>query len=157
MMSTYNRRNTHDVTFHLKEDLNAQTDILTITFNASDVRDGAWRSFAFPPISDSAGRSFYFYLESPESEPGNAVSVMGRNDDRYPWGQGFINGHPTPGDMTFRIFYRMSLEQKINWVLESLAANKPSVWGNENFYVLLAVLYALLLGALLWQASDVNQ
>lgn len=157
MMSTYGRRNTHDVIFHLKEGLDAQTDILSITFNASDVRDERWQSFTFPPIPDSAGRSFYFYLESPASELGNAVSVMGRNDDLYPGGQGFINNHPTPGDMTFRIFYRMSLKQKTNWVLESLSAHKPSVWGSKKFYTLLAILYVLLLGTLLWQISDVNQ
>lgn len=153
VMSTYGRRNTHNVIFHLKEDVASQTDLVSITLNANDVRDEAWQSFSFPPMPDSAGKSFYFYLESPESEPGNAVTVMGREGNPYPGGQAFVSGQPVPGDMAFRVNYAISWQQKIELVLEGLTANKPSIWGSRCFYILLAVLYVILLGALLWQIS----
>jgi hypothetical protein len=156
MMSTYGRHNTHDVVFHLKEDLTFQADLVSMTFSASQVRDKTWQSFTFPPISDSAGRSFYFFLESPTSEPGNAVTVMGKEGDPYLSGQGFINHHPASADMAFRIYHRMTMGQKVNMVLESLAANKPSIWGKGIFYLTLAVLYILLLGTLLYKTGSVE-
>ena len=155
VMSTYGRRNTHDVIFHLKEDMASPTDLVSITLNASKVRDQAWQSFTFPPISDSAGKAYYFYLESPESEPGDAVTVMGREGDPYPEGQAFVNGQPAPGDMAFRAIYKITWQQKIDLVLEGLTANKPSILGSRGFYILITALYVILLGALLWHISGV--
>lgn len=156
VMSTYGRRNTRDVVFHLKEGLDIRADVASVTFNAGDVGDEAWQSFTFPALSDSAGQAYYFYFESPESEPGDAVSVMGREGDPYASGQAYINGQPFPGDMAFRVYYRMSPRQKIDVVLSSLAANKPSLWGSKYPYMLLVAVYVLLLGALLWQIKDPN-
>ncbi len=41
-------------------------------------------------------------------------------------------------------------------VLESLAANKPSIWGRGSFYLTLSVLYILLLGTLLYKTGSVE-
>jgi hypothetical protein len=153
VMSTYDRRNTKDVIFHLKQNLDAQADIVSITLDATDVRDKAWQSFIFPPLSDSMGQSYYLYLESPESEPGDAMTVMGRDGDPYPSGQGYINHHPVAADMAFRVYYKVDPIQKINIVLESLAANKPTLWGSKAFYMFLAAVYVLLVGALIWEIS----
>jgi hypothetical protein len=153
VMSTYDRRNTKDVIFHLKQNLDAQTDIFSITLDAGDVKDKAWQSFTFVPLSDSMGQLYYLYLESPESERGDAITVMGREGDPYPSGQGYINDQPFPGDMAFRVYYKVNPIQKVNMVLESLAAKKPTVWGSKNLYIFLVALYVLLLGALLWQIN----
>lgn len=153
VMSTTGRRSTQDVLFHLKQSLDAQADVVRITFNASDVRDEAWQSFTFPPLSDSMGQLYYLYLESPESEPGSAVTVMGREGDPYPSGQGYINEHPVAGDMAFRVYYKVNPVQKINIVLESLAANKPTLLGSKYLYILLVAVYVLLVGALIWGIS----
>ncbi len=153
VMSTYGRRNTKDVVFRLKEGLTAQPDMVSLQFNASKVIDEAWYSFVFPPISDSIGKEFYFYLESPASEPGNAITVMGQEGDPYSDGQAFINGQPAPGDVAFRAHYRTTGQQKADLILKGLTANKPSVFGDPNYYIILAVAYVLLLGALLWQIS----
>ena len=154
VMSTYGRRNTQSVVFHLKEGLDAEVDIVTMPFDASDVRDEAWRSFIFPPLPDSAGQWYYLYLESPESEPGNAITVMGREGDPYLSGQGYINDHPVAADMAFRVYYKVNPVQKINIVLRSLAANKPAVWGSKYLYVFLGALYVLLVGALIWEIGS---
>lgn len=153
VVSSYGRHNNHEIIFHLKQDLDSPVDLVRATLKAGDVRDGRWHTFSFPPIPDSAGRSFYFYLESPESRPGDAITIMGREGDPYPSGQGFISGQPLLGDMAFRIYYRMTLWQKLDMVLDKLTDHKPSVWGNKHFYILLATLYVLFLGALLWQVS----
>jgi hypothetical protein len=153
VMSTYGRRNTRDVVFHLREGPDSQADVASVTFNAGDVRDEAWRSFTFPSLSGSAGKSYYFFFESRESEPDDAVTVMGREGDPYASGQAYIDGQPFPGDMAFRVYYKMTPSQKIDMMLSSLAANKPSLWGSKYAYILLASVYVLLLGALLWQIN----
>jgi hypothetical protein len=153
VMSTYGRRNTRDVVFHLREGLDSQADVASVTFNAGDVREETWRSFTFPPLSDSAGKSYYFFFESPESELDDALTVMGREGDPYASGQAYIDGQPFPGDMAFRIYYRMTPRQKIDMVLSSLAANKPSLWGSKYAYILLVSVYVLSLGTLLWQIN----
>jgi len=153
MLSADGGPNTHRVILHLRQAVNDQADILSVPLDAAAVKEGAWQSFTFPPIPDSAGRSFYFYLEAPAAQPGDALSVMGSEGDPYRWGQGFINRHPAPGDMTFRVYYQMGLAQKIGLVTARLAANKPFIWGQGGFYLVLAVGYILLLGALLWKTS----
>jgi hypothetical protein len=153
VMSTYGRRNTQSVIFHLKRGLDAKVDIVTMPFHASDVRDEAWRSFTFPPLPDSAGQWYYLYLESPKSEPGNAITVMGREGDPYPLGQAYIDSQPFPGDMAFRVYYKVNPIHKINIVLTSLAANKPAIWGSKHLYSFLVVVYVLLVAALIWEIS----
>jgi hypothetical protein len=154
MLSTDGPPNTHQVILHLRQDVNDQADILSVPLDAAAVKDGAWQSFTFPPLPDSAGRSLYFYLEAPASQPGDALSVMGSDGDPYRWGQGFINRQPASGDMTFRVYYQMGLVQKIGLVTARLAANKPAIWGRGGFDLVLVVGYVLLLGALLWKTSS---
>jgi hypothetical protein len=154
MLSADGGPNTHQVILHLREDVHDQADILSVPLDVPAVKDGAWQSFTFPPLPDSAGRSLYFYLEAPASQPGDALSVMGSDGDPYRWGQGFINRQPASGDMTFRVYYQMGLVQKIGLVTARLAANKPAIWGRGGFYLVLVVGYVLLLGALLWKTSS---
>jgi hypothetical protein len=153
MLSTDDGPNTHQVILHLRQDVNDQADVLSVPLDTAAVKEGVWRSFIFPPLPDSAGRSFYFYLEAPASQPGDALSVMGSDGDPYRWGQGFINRQPASGDMTFRVYYQMGLMQKLGLVTARLAADKPSIWGQASFYLALAAGYILLLGTLLWKTS----
>jgi hypothetical protein len=153
-MSTYDRRNTHEVVFHLKNGPDADVDVVTIPFHAGDVKDKRWRSFEFPPLPNSEGQLYYLYLESPGSKPGDAITVMGREGDPYPAGQAYVGGQPFPGDMAFRVYYSVGPVQKMDMVLSSLAANKPAVWGSEYHYAFLVVVYVLLVGALIWEIGS---
>ena len=83
-MATYARPNTREVTFYLKTAPEAPDDIFALSFNASDVEDYDYHSITFPPIQDSAGQTFFFYIESPSSVEGDAVSIWMQPRDLYP-------------------------------------------------------------------------
>lgn len=151
MMATYARQNTQDVIFHLRESPEEEVDLAKIVVNASELEDNTFWPFTLDPIRDSAGRSYYFFFESPQSVPGDAVTIWGLFEDTYPDGQGFRNHRGGAGDLSFLTYYRPSLLEKADILLDRLAANKPLFWGDRRFYLLLALLY-LSLFAFFWVA-----
>jgi hypothetical protein len=155
MLFDRGRRNTRDVTFHLRQGLDSTTDIVSITFNASAVKGRKWYTFDFPPLPDSANKIYYFYFSSPESADGDAIAVGGIQVDLYPSGEAYFGSTPARADATFRTYYSgVTLPQKAERLLERLAENKPFVWGNEYFYVFLVIGYLLLATALAWYLSS---
>jgi hypothetical protein len=154
MLFDRGRRNTHDVTFHLRPGLDSSTDIVAITFNASAVKGGEWYAFNFPPLPDSANKTYYFYFSSPDSTDSDAIAVGGIQVDLYPGGKAYFGSTPARADATFRTYYSgVTLPQKAERLLERLAENKPFLWGNKYFYVFLAIVYLVLVTALVWQLS----
>jgi hypothetical protein len=142
---TYDRKNTHDVTFYLKEWLDSPDVIYQETFNASDIRNNRWRTFEFPLIPDSAGRTFFFYFASPNSVEGDAITVGGALGDLYNGGNAYLGPVPADADMAFRTYYGLSPDEKLAILGERLVENKPSVWSDISFYLLLAGLCVLIL------------
>lgn len=151
MMATYARQNTRDVIFHLRQSPEEVVDLVEIVVIASEIEDNTFRPFTFDPIRDSAGRSYYFYLESPLSVPGDALTVWGCFEDTYPDGQGFRNHRRGAGDLAFLTHYQPSLLEKAGILLDRLAENKPLFWGDRRFYAMLGLLY-LSLFAFFWVA-----
>ncbi len=141
MMATYARQNTQDVIFHLRQSPEEEVDLAQIVINASEIEDNTLRPFIFDPIPYSAGRSYYFFFESPLSVSGDAVTVWGHFEDQYPNGQGFRNHQHSAGDLTFLSYYRPGLLEKADILLDRLAENKPLFWGDKRFYALLGLLY----------------
>lgn len=153
MLFDRGHRNTHDVTFRLREGITSSTDILSITFNASEVAGARWYRFDFPPLVDSAGKTYYFYFSSPESTDGNAIAVGGVQLDLYPDGMAYLNTTPANADLAFKTYYAaVAPAQKVEQLLERLAENKPFFWGNKYFYVFLVVVYLLLVTLFIWQS-----
>jgi hypothetical protein len=153
VLRSYNRRNTHPVTFYLKPSIDSQEVIYQESFNASEVRNNQWRTFEFSPILDSAGKSYYFYLESPDSVEGNAITVGGaQGGDFYNDGATYLTAdylgeHPTIvlADVAFRTYYGLSFKEKISILVQRMVENKPLVWGDIRFYMLLTGLYVVIL------------
>lgn len=145
MMDTFGRINTHEVVFHLRRGREAGEDIFAARFDARHVRDRGWQPFSFPPLGDPAGTTYYFFIESPDSTPGNAIAVMGREGDPYPQGAGYVKDETAPGDMAFKTYYQASAPERLDFLLDRLTADKPSVWGDGYLYIGLALLYGVLL------------
>lgn len=139
-MGNYARPNAQQVIFHLKTDPAAPDDIFRLSFNANEVQDYAYRSFVFPPIPGSAGQEFYFYIESPSSVEGDAITLWMQVRDLYPPGMMFRNGVPVGGDVRFQAYYRGSYLDKVAALLDRLVENKPSIWGKKWFYILLMII-----------------
>lgn len=151
MMATYARQNTQDVIFHLWQSPEEEVDLVEIVVKASEIEDNTFRPFIFDPIRDSAGRSYYFFFESPLSVPDDAVTIWGSFEDRYPNGQDFRNHQRGAGDLTFLTYYRPGLLERADILLDRLAENKPLFWGDRRFYALLGLLY-LSVFAFFWVA-----
>jgi hypothetical protein len=155
MLFDRGRRNTHDVTFHLREGVDASSDTFSTTFNASEIKGGGWHRFDFTPLVNSAGKVYYFYFSSPESTDGDAIAVGGVEGDLYRNGMAYLYATPANADLTFRTYYsEVPWQQKAQRLLERLAENKPSLLGNKYFYVFLVVAYLLLVTVLAWQIAS---
>ncbi len=91
-LGVFNIPHDQPVTFYLATDPSAQEILFSESFDGSLVRDYQKKSFSFPPIPDSAGRTFFFFIASPTSTPTNALTARGYIDtplDRYPAGSAF--------------------------------------------------------------------
>ena len=111
--ATYARINTSPVIFHLRSaspstsevaEAFAAMDILTITLPGPEVQNDRPTSFVFPPLRDSKDKAFYFFIESPEGTPGNAITVYVNEYDQYPAGTAYRDGQPVAGDLAFTAY-----------------------------------------------------
>jgi hypothetical protein len=73
--------------------------------NAAEMFDISHVSFDFPVIEDSLDQCYQFAFTSPESEPGNAITL--RFDRRSPYedGHAILNGEVVEGDIVFQPQY----------------------------------------------------
>lgn len=78
------RNNTHDVTLHVREDINATSDIRTVTVNATEIADSTYHDFIFDPITVSKDKTYYIFLTSLTSVPGNAITARYSEEDLAP-------------------------------------------------------------------------
>lgn len=106
LLATYTRFNNKEIVFHLQENSSTTIDLVTLRLNASKVKDNQWHEFKFPSIIDSKHKSYYFYLESPNSTQGNAITIWYNDNDVYKNGYATRNGSMINGDMAFRINYK---------------------------------------------------
>jgi hypothetical protein len=109
-LATYGRENTHEIIFELRE-AGAQDPAIHQTIQAQSIKNNAYHSFHFDPITNSLGRTYIFTLSSPGSEPGNAITAWYHTDDVYENGTIFLDEKPGKGDLRFRIYHTKSLRE----------------------------------------------
>jgi hypothetical protein len=124
-IATYMRINTHDVIFHLRSASNSTIDIATSTVNATKIADNKYRRFRFPPLIDSENKSYYFFIESPNSAPGNAITIWyNTEEDVYKAGSGYRNHEPMEGDLAFRIYHKMDMLNMVSHFIHRMQQDK---------------------------------
>jgi len=154
---TYQRQNTHEVTFRLLEITKGLDNPLhglerfSAAFNAATVSDQSWRTFTFPFLPDSAGKTYLISFQSPTSTDGNAITVGGIERDSYLLGTAYLGVIPIPADIAFRSCYQMTTFEKLQVLSEQMTRQRPGLWGNFTFYWLILAVYALLLVGLFWK------
>lgn len=89
------------IVFHLKNFPEDASDLATIQIQRKEIEKNSWSLFKFPPLDNSAGRTFYFSLEYLDSAPGSEVRVWKSKKNMYKEGTFFKNGFPANGDMAF--------------------------------------------------------
>jgi hypothetical protein len=147
-------QSSHPVTFQLKTEPSAADALATSEFSTADVRKDVPFSFEFAPVRDSQGRTFIFLLESPEAEPGDALTAYYGPDAILRGASAYSNGQAVSGNLEFRTFYTMRTRDKVGLLLARMADGRPYLFGTEVFYIGLAVAYAVALGIFLWQIAQ---
>ncbi len=111
-LATYARTNHQNVVFHLKDSPTSTNDLANLTIPASQIADNQWTSFSFTPVSNSVNHTFYFYLEAPSAQPGDAITIWSSSTDAYVEGRRYVNGLPAEGDLTFKALAKSYLPAK---------------------------------------------
>ena len=152
LLATYNRKNTGEFIFHLQEEPGSKEDLFNYKGDISKLKDNKYFRFRFPEIKTSKAKEFYFYLEAPQSGPGNAVTIWSNSEDLYREGEKMVDGGSAQGDLVFKTLYDLGLRGNLAAFLNEITQNKPSPLNKKSFYIALILLFvfscALLITAL---------
>ncbi len=107
---------------------------------ANRVKDNQFHTFIIPTGKVPAG-TYSLELRFFPGGRGDRLAVWICQKDIYPYGDFFVNGKKQDGDMTFRVYYRSTLWQAWNNLLEKI----PSLWFGRVWLILgfVSVLLAL--------------
>lgn len=72
--------NSGEFIFHLKSDESGSEDLYSFKGNMSKVQNNALFRFSFPKIEDSKKKRYLFYLEVPQAQPGNAITIWSNRE-----------------------------------------------------------------------------
>jgi hypothetical protein len=70
----------------------------------SSIRDNSFVAFQFPPISDSARKTYILELSTEDIPPTYLLSVWLSKTDLYPDGKFLVNGAPAAGDAALTVY-----------------------------------------------------
>ncbi|AKB33544.1 Glycosyltransferase [Methanosarcina siciliae HI350] len=141
-LATYARTNTEEIIFHLKNQSGSGKDLVTIKINAKNVKDNSYYPFKFKPIENSKGKHYYFYLESPDSVPGNAITAWYSQNDKYEEGTAYLNHEKIDGDLKFRTLYEIHGSEILKNFHERILQDIPFfVFYLPSIFILLFLLY----------------
>lgn len=143
LLATYRRKNSGELIFHLTEDIRSKEDLFNYKVDINKVEDNKYFSFKFSKIKNSKGKKIYFYIEAPQSQPGNAITIWSHSKDFYKEGEKIVNGVVSEGDLVFKTKYSPELKNKFNAFLEKITQDKPFPLNNKSFYIILIVLFVL--------------
>jgi hypothetical protein len=155
LLARKGQTNRSPVIFHLRE-AEATADLATVSIKASHLenvttmvrRPYVYQSFSFPPIPDSAGKTFYFWVESPQTSANDPLLVRYHAGDVYPKGAMSIDSSAVDGDLAFRAYYAKGFLGNTALLLERLVAHRPLPWDSKAFYVAVFVAHLMLFAGL---------
>jgi len=154
-LADYGRLNTGPVNFRLGTRPDAPDSVNVQTFPAETVRRDVTRAFEFAPLSDSAGKTYYFQLDAADAVPGNAITAYIRPSAPYATGTAYRADQSVQGDLVFSLYFRVGLAERIKILLQQMTEHKPFLWGDWRFYAGIVVIYVMLLAALARQLGQV--
>jgi hypothetical protein len=104
-------------------------------------RPYVYQSFAFPPIPDSAGRTFYLSVEAPSASAAAPLLARYQRGDVYAPGTRYQDGAPTRGDLAFRIYDGGAPAGDLHLLMGRLARGRPAPFNWPWLYPLLLAVY----------------
>ena len=141
--ATYARENTHPVIFRIKAAPDAPKHLVRLELPAPQISNSGPTVITFPSLSDTAGRTLHFSVESPGSVPGDAITVYRHEEDVYADGGMYVDGQTIGGDIAFIAYTQETFTLGDIWdgFYSRASQDKP-------FFVFYCSLLALLLVAL---------
>lgn len=94
------------VVLHLRSDPASTASLVRVESGTDGQPVIRWH---FSPIPDSQGREFYLLIEAPQATADHPLRLRAVTRDVYTPGGAYADGHPWPGDLTFRAFYDYDL------------------------------------------------
>lgn len=137
-------RNEEKITFTLEEK-ETKEEVRRIEISGANIGDPSRIRFQFDPLSDSGGRSYIFFLESPTSTPQNGVEIFYSPQDVYPQGTMWLNNQELEGDLRFTVHYFPG--QKAQVLREVISAFWER-FGVDKFFI--SFYFLLLASLLIW-------
>ena len=135
-MAAYGRDNDKNIYFRLWEQIPKRKLIAEIEFNASEVKDNAYKTIKFKPIRHSKGKKYALFFSSPGSNPDNSISVWMNEDNIYREGDFLLNNTPSGGDLTFRVYSKRSIIKELGRIVR----NYSGIFGSK-FFLILSILF----------------
>lgn len=99
--ATFDRKNTHPVNINLVDAATKQV-IAAQVLPASSLQDNKWFAVPLPPLKNTFTNAYRITITSPESTPGDAISLWASASDTYKEGQALLNGKATSQDIAFQ-------------------------------------------------------
>ncbi|MCW3974811.1 MAG: hypothetical protein NWE86_01020, partial [Candidatus Bathyarchaeota archaeon] len=103
-LRTYIEAGVQEIVLHLRSDPNSKVDITNISIEMYNSVLNEYFEFNFRPIENSKDKSYYFFLESIDSE--NVIFVLYNSNDAYLNGSAYIDNSEKGGDLQFRTYYK---------------------------------------------------
>ncbi|MBU3956784.1 hypothetical protein KKI19_00685 [Patescibacteria group bacterium] len=125
-------KNEQPIVFHLRE-MGTDRDLREIQISGLNVGDPGSVRFQFEPISDSAGKSYYFYLESPSSTVFDAVEIFHSPKDVYSEGEMILNDKSAVGELRFVSYYYPG--SKKNVIRETIKDFTSRLFTDKGFII----------------------
>ena len=147
-MATYSgRENTKPVEFHLRRSIDDQVDLRKVTVDPESFGDNQFYTFSFEPVVGSRGETYFFFLISPASVKGDAVTVDIDARDPYHRGSAYMvrgqGGDATNAqvlarsgkagvDVAFADYYTVRLREAV--INESVSMGRAFIntWGESK-------------------------
>lgn len=101
VMASYGRVNHQPIILRLYDEVTSQL-VAEQLLEGTTVRYNIWYVFPLQNISDSIGKRYRISLTSPQSRPGDAITVWQSTSDSYAGGEAMLNGRPLNADLAFR-------------------------------------------------------
>lgn len=146
--ATYSGRdNTKPVEFHLRRSIEEDVDLRTGEVRPEKLGDNQFYRFEFEPVNDSRGQIFFFYVISPQSRSGDAVTVDIDTRDPYHLGSAYLlrdqkeavesvtmlarSGKPTI-DLSFGAYYTVSFRVAMVDKVRAAGWNFIGTWDEQR-------------------------
>jgi hypothetical protein len=143
-----------DLIFHLQTEPLASEDLVTIKLSSAQIVAGTPLGFEFEAIRDSMGQRFFFFLEAPAAEPEQALRLRYSPGATLEGATAYLDDQPLLGSLSFHSYYTLRTRDRVNLLLSRMAESRPYFLGSKAFYLFLAAVYALALGAFLYKVGD---